>query len=101
MAVADRIRTKLEAAFAPLRLVVQDARARRAGHAGSRPGGETLFWGEIPPGEFSGWSRMERRRRVHAVLADEWAGPVHPLWVRALAPEDTAAPASSATPRRG
>jgi len=101
MAVADRIRTKLEAAFAPLRLVVQDDSARHAGHAGSRPGGETHFSVEITSREFSGLSRIERQRRVHAVLADELAGPVHALSVRALAPEDTAAPASSATPRRG
>jgi BolA protein len=35
---------------------------------------------------FEGASRLERQRRVNAVLAEELAGPVHALSIKALAP---------------
>jgi BolA family transcriptional regulator, general stress-responsive regulator len=101
MRVADRIRTKLETAFAPTRLVVSDDSARHAGHAGARPGGETHFTVEIVAAAFSGLSRIERQRRVHAVLAEELAGRVHALSIRALAPEEGGDSSVSATEGRG
>lgn len=87
--VADTIRQKLEAAFAPARLAVIDESARHAGHAGARPGGESHFRVEIAADAFAGLSRVDRQRRVNAVLADELAGPVHALSIRALAPGDS------------
>lgn len=87
--VADAIRQKLEAAFAPARLAVIDESARHAGHAGARPGGESHFRVEIAADAFAGLSRVDRQRRVNAVLADELAGPVHALSIRALAPGDS------------
>jgi BolA protein len=40
----------------------------------------------IEASAFSGQGRVARQRMVHAALADELAGPVHALSVRALAP---------------
>ncbi|HXO92294.1 MAG TPA: BolA/IbaG family iron-sulfur metabolism protein, partial [Stellaceae bacterium] len=43
MSVAETIREKLTARFAPLRLEIEDESHRHAGHAGARPEGETHF----------------------------------------------------------
>lgn len=86
-AVANRIRAKLEAAFAPERLEVVDDSGRHAGHAGADPErGETHFNVAITSAAFQGLGRVERQRRVNAALSEELAGPVHALSIRALAP---------------
>lgn len=86
MAVADSIHRKLTAAFAPSELVVKDDSARHEGHAGHRPGGETHFIVNIVSAAFEGLSRVERQRRVYAVLADELRTQVHALSLTTLAP---------------
>jgi BolA protein len=86
--VAETIRRKLESAFAPARLAVVDESAQHVGHAGARPGGESHFRVEIVADAFAGLSRLERQRRVNAALAEELAGPVHALSIRALTPGD-------------
>lgn len=91
MRVADRIRSKLQAAFAPARLAVTDDSARHKGHAGARPEGETHFTVEIVSAAFVGMSRVERQRRIYAVLAEELAGPVHALSLSARAPGEEGA----------
>lgn len=84
--VTDLIRDKLTRAFAPSRLEVVDDSARHAGHAGAREGGESHFNVVIEAPAFAGVGRVARQRQVHAVLAEELAGPVHALSVKALAP---------------
>jgi BolA protein len=91
MRVADRIRSKLQAAFAPARLAVTDDSARHKGHAGARPEGETHFTVEIVSAAFVGISRVERQRRIYGVLAEELAGPVHALSLSARAPGEEGA----------
>jgi len=86
--VAQCIRDKLDAAFEPERLDIVDDSASHAGHAGARAGGESHFRVEIVAAAFSGTTRVERQRMVYAALADELAGPVHALEVRARAPGD-------------
>lgn len=86
--VADSIADKLRRSLTPTRLDIVDDSARHAGHAGSRPGGETHFRVEIVSAAFAGKSRVERHRLVNAVLADELAGPVHALQVKTLTPEE-------------
>ncbi|MDF2763367.1 MAG: BolA-like protein [Rhodospirillales bacterium] len=88
MRVADRIRSKLEAAFSPVRLSVIDDSERHKGHAGHRPEGETHFNVEIVSAAFAGLGRVERQRKVYAALAEELAGPVHALSVAARTPEE-------------
>jgi BolA protein len=85
-AVTDAIRAKLEAAFEPTRLVISDDSENHRGHAGHREGGESHFTVVIEAPAFSGQGRVARQRMVYAALADELAGPVHALSVKALAP---------------
>ncbi|MGE0652646.1 MAG: BolA family protein [Alphaproteobacteria bacterium] len=77
--VARAIRQKLEAAFAPERLVVSDESHLHAGHSGAREGGESHFRVEIESSAFAGMTRLDRQRRINTVLAEELAGPVHAL----------------------
>lgn len=93
MRVADSIRQKLTAAFAPQSLEVMDESHRHAGHAGATRDdgsqGETHFHVRLVSAAFDGVSRVERQRRVYAALADELKGPVHALSVSALTPSET------------
>jgi BolA protein len=84
--VADRLRDALQQSFQPERLEITDDSARHAGHAHAHPDGESHFSVTIVASAFAGLSRLERQRRVNAVLAQELAGPVHALSVKALAP---------------
>jgi len=92
MRVADSIRQKLTAAFAPQSLDVVDESHRHAGHAGATRDdgsqGETHFHVRLVTAAFDGVSRVERQRRVHAVLADELKGPVHALSLTLLTPRE-------------
>lgn len=85
-AVTELLERKLTDAFAPVHLQVDDDSARHAGHAGARQGGESHFNVVIRSARFEGVSRVQRQRMVYAALADELAGPVHALSVKALAP---------------
>lgn len=84
--VAETLRRKLETAFSPTRLEVEDDSARHAGHAGATPSGESHFNVVIASSAFEGMSRVQRQRAVYEALAEELAGPVHALSVKALAP---------------
>ncbi len=77
--VADRIREKLIAAFAPQALEVIDESERHRGHGGWREGGETHFRVAMRASVFDAMSRVERSRAVHAALSEELRGPVHAL----------------------
>lgn len=90
MSTRDRITEKLTAAFAPVRLDVQDESHQHAGHSGSRPGGETHYRVYIVSDAFQGKSRIERHRMINAALADELAGGVHALAIHASAPGEAA-----------
>ena len=82
----DRITEKLEQAFTPESLRVEDESHHHAGHAGSRPGGETHFRLYIVAEAFRGKSRLERHRMINTTLAAELAGGVHALAIHAAAP---------------
>ncbi|HEY5412369.1 MAG TPA: BolA family protein [Caulobacteraceae bacterium] len=84
--VADRLREALNQRFSPETLEITDDSQRHAGHAHAHPDGESHFSITIVSPAFHGLSRLERQRCVHAALADELAGPVHALSVKALAP---------------
>jgi BolA protein len=89
-AITESIRAKLSGAFSPERLDIEDDSARHHGHAGASPGGESHFNVVIESGVFKGMGRVQRQRAVYAALAEELAGPVHALSVRALAPGEGA-----------
>ena len=84
--VAQAIRRKLQAAFAPERLEVVDDSERHHGHGGWREGGQSHFNVVIVAAAFEGMNRVARQRAVNAALAEELAGPVHALSVKARAP---------------
>ena len=83
--IALAMRAKLEAAFSPVQLDLVDDSARHAGHAHGG-GTETHFNLTIAADAFAGLGRAERQRRVMRVLAEELAGPVHALSIKARAP---------------
>jgi BolA protein len=89
--VADSIRAKLQQGLNPERLEVIDDSALHHGHAGARPGGESHFTVKIVSAAFAGLSRVQRQRKVHETLAEELAGPIHALSVKALAPGEAGA----------
>lgn len=92
MSVRDRIEKTLTEALSPQRLDVVDESHLHAGHAGARPEGETHFRVRVVSSAFSGMSRIDRHRRVNALLASELAGPVHALAIDARAPEEPGRP---------
>ena len=85
--MTEAIRDKLTRAFRPEALEVVDDSARHAGHAGAAGGrGETHFNVRVVAAAFAGMNRVARQRAVNAALAEELAGPVHALSIRAEAP---------------
>lgn len=90
MLVAETMKRKLEEALKPSRLSVIDDSHRHAGHAGHHPQGESHFTVEIISDAFAGLGRVERHRRVNALLAEELAGRVHALALTTLTPDEAA-----------
>lgn len=88
MSVAETIRRKLTERFVPTRLDVIDESHRHAGHAGSRPGGETHFAVTITSALFAGLNRVARQRLVYDALKQELAAGVHALSLTTLSPEE-------------
>ncbi len=91
--IATIIREKLTVGLSPDRLDIEDDSARHAGHhheggIDARPGGESHFNVTVIAAAFEGKGRVERQRRVNALLRDELAGPVHALSIRALTPAE-------------
>lgn len=85
-AIFETIQTKLTAAFQPTRLEIEDDSGRHAGHSGAREGGESHFNVTIESTAFAGAGKVARQRMIYRALADEMAGPVHALSIKALAP---------------
>ncbi|HBG98281.1 MAG: BolA family transcriptional regulator [Rhodobacteraceae bacterium] len=79
MSVAQEIRDRLQAAFAPDRLDVVDDSESHRGHAGWREGGETHFRVTLRAPALGPMSRVARHRAVHAALGTELVGRIHAL----------------------
>ena len=88
MSVAETIRQKLTARFAPVRLEIEDESHRHASHAGARPEGETHFSVTLVSAVFIGESRVARQRLVYQTLAAELATRVHALSLTTLTPDE-------------
>ena len=84
--VAERLERRLREALSPTALTVTDFSAAHAGHAGSRPGGETHFNVAITAAAFAGHSRLERQRMVMRAAGDLLDGPIHALTIQARTP---------------
>lgn len=90
MAVADEIRARLEAGFAPPVLEVVDESERHRGHAGWQEGGESHFRVTIAAPAFARMSRVARHRAVHEALGADLLARIHALALHIGGPEDVA-----------
>lgn len=88
MSVASTIEAKLAAALRPVRIGVVDESELHKGHAGHRPGGESHFRVEVVTAAFEGLSRVDRQRRIHEILADEFKAGMHALALTTLTPAE-------------
>ncbi len=80
MSRQERIRTLLSS-LEPIALDVIDESEQHRGHGGWREGGETHYRVIIRAAAFDGLSRVERHRRVNALLAPEFESGLHALAV--------------------
>ena len=95
--IATKIREKLTLALAPTRLEIEDDSWRHAGHhheggMDAKPGGESHFNLTIVSEAFESMNRVARQRAVNAALAEELAGPVHALSIKAMTPAESENP---------
>ncbi len=86
---------KLTLAFDPVSIELDDDSWRHAGHhheggMDAKPGGESHFNLTLVSKAFEGQGRVARQRAVNAALAEEMAGPVHALSIKALTPDEAA-----------
>ncbi|WP_116083986.1 BolA family transcriptional regulator [Tropicimonas sp. IMCC34011] len=79
MSMSDRISSRLEEAFAPHRLEVEDQSEMHRGHAGYQEGGESHWHVVIASSAFAGQTRIARHRAVHAALGPDIMGQIHAL----------------------
>ncbi|XSG82064.1 MAG: BolA family protein [Methyloligella sp. ZOD6] len=88
MTIENAIKEKLTKAFSPKGMKVVNESHMHAGHASSPGTGESHFAVLIVADAFAGKSRLERHRMVNTALADELAGGIHALAIRAMTPEE-------------
>ena len=81
---ADRIRTALEAAFAPAQVTVDDDSHRHAGHEGARDG-RGHFRVRVVSAAFAGMAPLARHRAVYAALGELMQTDIHALSIEANA----------------
>lgn len=79
MTVTAEIRSKLEQAFAPRELDVEDESEKHRGHAGYQEGGESHFRVRMRSDALAGQSRIARHRAVHSALGPSIMGRIHAL----------------------
>ena len=82
MLVKQLMHDKLEGAFAPSYLEIEDVSHHHAGHAGAPEGGESHFNLTISSEAFEGKSRIACHRLINTALAELLAGPVHALQIK-------------------
>lgn len=84
---ADRIRAALDAALAPVHLVLEDD-----SHKHAVPSGQGSHWNAlIVSAAFEGRPAVARHRAVYAALSAELAGGLHALALTTLTPAEWAA----------
>lgn len=91
MRVRSLLEARLRDGLAPTSLVITDQSAAHAGHAGSRPQGETHFLVQIAAPAFRGLSPVARHRLVVQAVGDLLQTDIHALSIKATAPDEPAA----------
>ena len=84
MSIADKMRERLEAAFAPERLDIEDESERHRGHAGYQEGGESHWRISLKSAKFADMSRLDRHRAVHTALGPGIIRRIHALELHLL-----------------
>ena len=79
MRICDEIEMRLQTAFDPRQLVVEDDSESHRGHSGWREGGQTHFNVRVRANAFAEMSRLQRHRAVHDALGPELVGRIHAL----------------------
>ena len=74
MSVQEQIEAKLRAALSPELLEVENQSHLHAGHAGSPNSGESHFHVTLKVAALNALPRVERYRKVHAILQAELDG---------------------------
>ena len=82
-----RMRSRLEAALAPVELVLDDDSAAHAGHAGAASGGGHYSL-RIVSLQFEGLKLVTRHRLVYDSVHDMMHKEIHALAITALAPSE-------------
>lgn len=88
MSITETIKAKLEAALAPVELIIQNDSARHAGHAGDNGTGESHFKLKVVSKKFEGLSRVARQKLIYQALESELKSGVHALSLKALTPQE-------------
>jgi len=83
----ERIRERLEAAFAPQELLVEDESHLHAGHAGAATG-RGHFRVRIVAAAFEGLGLLARHRAVYAAVGEMMQTDIHALAISARAPSE-------------
>jgi len=83
MKMEEKIREKLESAFSPVHLVVENQRHLHAGHAGDDGSGESHFHLEIRAHDFDNLSRVAGQRAIFDALSAEMK-IIHALSIKIL-----------------
>ena len=85
--MAERMREKVLIGLEPVRLDVVNESELHAGHRSSPGTGESHFRIVVVSNHFSDMSRVNRHRKVNALLSEELLpGGVHALAIHAFAP---------------
>ena len=79
MRLCEEIEARLNDAFAPDQLIVEDDSESHRGHGGWREGGETHFNVKIRAPGFATMSRLQRHRAVHTALGADLVTRIHAL----------------------
>ncbi|MFT8736282.1 MAG: BolA family protein [Zymomonas mobilis] len=84
--VASLIKARLEAAFSPKKLIIEDDSNKHAGHAGHQHRSESHFTVTVVAQAFENESRISRERMVHKALGDLLPDRIHALRLKLSPP---------------
>ena len=84
----EQLRSRLQAALAPVELEIIDETARHAGHAGAASGGGHYIV-HIVADAFAGKSLIQRHRLVFDAVGDMMHADIHALSIQAKAPGES------------
>lgn len=82
--IEQEIRSRLEDAFTPRHLRVQNDSDRHQGHTGSPGTGESHFTVHIESDTLKNMPRIQAHKAINTCLADLLKGPIHALSIKVI-----------------